>query len=77
MQEASVVFQRKFGVPIEGIDFTNWKDAAGYRDICRATMTQTRLNVLILHVHKNRTDQLSLTEVGNEFVKGSSNRTLF
>jgi len=38
-------------------------------------MTQTRLNnVLILHVHKNHTDQLCLTEVGNEFVKGFSHR---
>jgi len=45
----------------------------------RATMTQARLNnALILHVHKNGTDQLSLTEVGNEFVKGSSHcETLF
>ena len=41
----------------------------------RATMTQTRLNnVLVLHVHKNLTDQLCLIEVGNEFVKGSSHR---
>ena len=40
-----------------------------------AIMTQTRLNnMLVLHVHKNRTDQLCLTEVGNEFVKGSSHR---
>ncbi len=39
----------------------------------RATMTQTRLNnILVLHVHKNRTDQLCLAEVGKEFVKGSS-----
>ena len=39
----------------------------------RATMTQTRLNnVLVLHVHKNLTDQLCLIEVGNEFVKGST-----
>ena len=44
----------------------------------RATMTQTRLdNVMILHVYKNRTDQLCLTEVGNEFVKGSSHREAF
>ena len=39
----------------------------------RATMTQTRLNnVMVLHVHKSRTDELSLTTIGNEFVKGSS-----
>ena len=41
----------------------------------RATMTQTRLhNVLVLHGHKNLTDQLCLIEVGNDFVKGSSHR---
>ena len=41
----------------------------------RATVTQTRLNnILVLHVHKNLTDQLCLIEVGNEFVKGSSHR---
>ena len=41
----------------------------------RATMTQTRLNnLMVLHVHKNLTDQLCLTEVRNEFVKGSSHR---
>lgn len=45
----------------------------------RSTMTQTRLNnVMVLHVHKNRTDELCLTTIGNEFVKGSSHReTLF
>ena len=38
-------------------------------------MTQTRLNnVLVLHGHKNLTDQLCLIEVGNDFVKGSSHR---
>ncbi len=41
----------------------------------RATMTQTRLNnVCVLHVHKTITDQLSLVEMANEFVAGSSHR---
>ncbi len=40
----------------------------------RATMTQTRLNVCVLHVHKIITDQLSLVEMANEFVAGSSHR---
>ena len=41
----------------------------------RATMIQTRLNnIVVLHVHKDHTSQLSLTELENEFVKGSSQR---
>ena len=41
----------------------------------RSTMTQRRLNnIMILHVHKDQTDQLSLIEVGNEFVQWSDHR---
>ena len=41
----------------------------------RSTMTQTRLNnVMVLHVHKNRTDELCLKTIGNEFIKESSLR---
>ena len=45
----------------------------------RSTMTQTRLNsIMTLHVHKEITDQLSLVEIGDEFVRGSEHRqTLF
>ena len=32
----------------------------------RSTMTQSRLNLLILHYHKDRTDSLSLTESRTE-----------
>ena len=33
-------------------------------------MTQTRLNnVMVLYVHKNRTDELCLTTIGNEFIR--------
>ena len=36
----------------------------------RSTMTQTRLNiVMVLYVHKNRTDELCLTTIGNEFIR--------
>ncbi len=43
----------------------------------RATMSQNRLNnVMVLHVHKNYTDELSLTKIGNDFVCGSSHRQL-
>ena len=32
----------------------------------RATMSQSRLNnVMVLHVHKNLTDKLSLVDIGN------------
>ena len=40
----------------------------------RAT-TQSRLNnVMVLHVHKNLTDKLSLVDIGNNFISGSSHR---
>ena len=36
----------------------------------RSTMTQGRLNnIMVLHVHTDQTDQLSLIKVGNEFVQ--------
>jgi hypothetical protein len=39
----------------------------------RSTMTQSRLNsVMLLHVHKDKTDQLSLPEIANSFVQGSA-----
>ena len=45
----------------------------------RATMTQVRLNsVMILHVRNSRTDDLCVTDVANEFVRGSQHReTIF
>lgn len=44
----------------------------------RATMSQMRLNnVMVLHVHKHRTDQMSLIDIGKNFVTGSSHRETF
>ena len=41
----------------------------------RSTMSQSRLNnVMVLHVHKNLTDKLSLVDIGNNFISGSSHR---
>lgn len=41
----------------------------------RTTMTQERLNhLMLLHVHKDKTDKLDITSVGNEFVSGSEHR---
>ena len=40
----------------------------------QATMTQTRLNIMILHFHKSLTDQMNLVDIGNEFVHESSHR---
>ena len=41
----------------------------------RLTMTQRRLNnIMVLHVNKDEIDQLSLIEVGNEFVQWSDYR---
>lgn len=49
------------------------------KSFLRATMSQARLNsTMILHVHKDFTDDLSLIEVANNFVRGSGHReTLF
>ena len=45
----------------------------------RATMTQSRLNnIMMLHIHKECTDQLNLIDLGNAFVRNSHHReTLF
>ena len=43
----------------------------------RATMSQSRLNnVMVLHVHKNLTDKISLVDIGNNFISGSSHRVV-
>jgi len=49
------------------------------KNYLQSTMNQVRLNnVMMLHVHKDRTDGLSLIDVGNEFVSGSEHRvTIF
>ena len=41
----------------------------------QSTMKQLRLNnIMILHVHKDRTDDLNLAEVANEFVSVKEQR---
>ena len=41
----------------------------------RTTMTQSRLNhLMLLHIHKEKTDDLDLIEVANEFVQHSEHR---
>ena len=41
----------------------------------RSTMTQRRLNnIMVLHVHKDQTDQLLLIEIGNEFGQWSGHQ---
>ena len=42
-------------------------------------MNQVRLNhIMLLHVHKDRTDALDLIEIANQFVDGSDHRmTIF
>lgn len=43
----------------------------------RSTMSQARLNsLMILHVHKDLTDQLNLIEVANEFVENKPDHRL-
>ena len=42
---------------------------------CRTNMSQNRLNhTMVLHVHKEKTDALSMVSVANDFVEGSSHR---
>ena len=41
----------------------------------RSTMSQTRINnLMILHVHKDKTDELRANKIGNEFVSNSDHR---
>ena len=41
----------------------------------RSTMSQQRLNhLMLLHVHKDRTDGLDLVDVANDFIVGSEHR---
>ena len=41
----------------------------------RSTMNQSRLNhVMILHLNKEKVDNLDLDAIGNEFVEGSEHR---
>ena len=41
----------------------------------RSTMSQQRLNhLMLLHVHKDRTDGLDLVDVANDFIFGSEDR---
>ena len=44
----------------------------------RSTMGQQRLNnLMVLHVHRDRTDSLNLIDVANDFVKDSDQRAVF
>ena len=41
-------------------------------------MTQQRINnLLLLHVHKNRTNNLSMRKIAEEFVSDNSRRMIF
>ena len=41
----------------------------------RSTMSQQRLNhLMLLHIHKSSTDQLSLVDVANDFIAGNEHR---
>jgi len=44
----------------------------------RSTMGQERLNhLMLLHLHKDKLDDLDLVYIANEFVKGSDHRLSF
>lgn len=41
----------------------------------RSTMQQSRLNhIMLLHIHKQKLDQLNLDDIANEFVRESEHR---
>ena len=45
------------------------------KNFLRSTMSQPRLNhVMILHIHKERTDKLDLTTIAKEFVSINERR---
>ena len=45
------------------------------KNYLRSTMSQLRLNnIMILHVHKDKTDNMEIIKVANDFVQGSSRR---
>ena len=44
------------------------------KNYLQSTMNQIRVNnIMVLHVHKERTDNLDLIEIAREFVRGSEN----
>lgn len=45
------------------------------KNYLRSTMSQVRLNnIMVLHVHKDRTDNLNIIQAANDFVQGSAHR---
>ena len=45
------------------------------KNYLRTTMTQKRLNhLIVMHIHKERTDQLDLSSIANEFVSFNERR---
>ena len=49
--------------------FSSLRRAQNY---LRSTMTENCLkNVMLIHIHKGRTDSLSLIDIANDFIQGS------
>ena len=49
-----------------------------HQNLLRNSTTQQRLNhCLILHVHREKTDNFNLTEVGQEFIERNDRRKGF
>ena len=45
------------------------------KNYLRSTMSQVRLNnINVLHVHKDKTDNLSIIQAANDFLQGSTHR---
>lgn len=76
MSEVCVVIKLLMVMP--ATNAVSERSASGVRRIktyLRSTMSQLRFNnLLVLHVHKDRADQLNLKTCLNEFVSGSDHR---
>lgn len=48
------------------------------KDYLRSTMTQARLNhLIVMHVHKERTDNLNIVDIAETFVSLNNRRSTF
>lgn len=49
-------------------------DGASNKTYLRSSVTQTRLNVIVVHVHKHLTDSVDCVKVLNEFASANEDR---
>ena len=76
MSEVSTIFKLILVMPaINAISERSFSALRRVKTYLRSTMTQRRLNnTMVLHVHKEETDQLSLVDVANDLTQWSDHR---